>query len=1276
MRLFFFILSLLIGIYSHAQNKQALIKSDSLFAKGVELYNQGNYKAAIPLFTESDKIDKAELDSTSNRRDYSAMWLGSCYYKLGDEEKAKEVSTIEYMYPPVDRRMTVKSDSLAAIGVHFIKQSEYKEALLHILKCAEIEKQVLGNQHTYYANSLNDCSELLTLLKDSIAALQYAIEAKDIKENTYGHFSYQNLSETWNVATIYRDFKFDNNKEKAASLFLEAYQIADSLKLEYESNGCLREAAICYNRIGFHLKEENKEMERDYYDRALNCLHKMTARNEYTNKLYNTIYENKAYSYAFEATEQYANKKYNTALSLEKEALKIREKINGKGSTTYLASLIQIFNYNFTLKHYNEAIKWGSEILNSNNKTNISNQPYTLPILRDLTVCYYHLGNKAEVIKSRQTMLNIIADSLSKESPQYIEAIMYTANFYSDINYYEIALKLNEEALFLIGKMYGKECLLYVQGLNYLSLNKNYLGNYTEAIKIEEKALDICRKLSMTETSIYSGLLANMGLYYSHLGNYLTSIKYAKKALEIEKQAKGKSLEYAGILNSISVDYSKLKKYNESIQLGTEALNIRRKYKDNTPDYAISLCNLSVSYAETGKYTDAEKLAEESVSIFSNIYGRKHRYYIIGINNLARLNYLQKKYSKAIKLGIEALTASSLYITDKTVHIYLLKNLIKYYFESGDINSTIPLIERIVKINKEVILRTFLDLTSNERQAFWDLYNDWFNKKLPYYVYYIANAQLNSTLYNGILLSKGLLLNADSEMSRLLLENSDPTITSKYKEIQSYRSTLEKAYLKTTNKLFVNTDSLEHRILTLEKELVAKSKELGDYTHNLKFQWQDVQKKMNKQDLAIEFLSFPAQKDSIMYAALLLKPGMTYPKLIPLFEKKQLDRIDKKHYYNTSTLSQLIWEPLAEELKGIKNIYFAPAGELHNIAIEHLPSSDSTFIAEHINFYRLSSTRQLVITKYNKQMKAAIVYGGLKYDADTTALVVENKKYSDIPRDLNFQFTFNPDSLNLRDAAHYLPATKIEAEQIGQTLEKTKLKPVLFMDLKGTEESFKALSGKNISMLHIATHGFYWTETEAKQTRNLDFLMMGDNNQSRYVEDKALTRSGLLLSGANITLKGKPLPEGLEDGILTAKELAGLDLRGLDLVVLSACQTGLGEITGDGVFGLQRGFKKAGANTLLMSLWKVDDTATQLLMTQFYKNLLAGKSKFESLRDAQKYVRDYEVEIEITPDKRWKSEARQKEEKNEEPTPKEFRKIKKYKDPFYWAAFILLDAID
>ena len=166
------------------------------------------------------------------------------------------------------------------------------------------------------------------------------------------------------------------------------------------------------------------------------------------------------------------------------------------------------------------------------------------------------------------------------------------------------------------------------------------------------------------------------------------------------------------------------------------------------------------------------------------------------------------------------------------------------------------------------------------------------------------------------------------------------------------------------------------------------------------------------------------------------------------------------------------------------------------------------------------------------------------------------------------------------------------------------------------------------------------------------------------------------MSGANIALKKGANLKDVEDGILTAQEISTLDLRGLELAVLSACQTGTGDIAGDGVFGLQRGFKKAGANTLLMSLWKVDDNATHLLMTEFYKNLLAGESKFESLRKAQKYVRDYEEEIEITPNKRWESQIRQKMNKSKEPAPQKIKKIKRYASPYYWAAFILLDAID
>ena len=157
---------------------------------------------------------------------------------------------------------------------------------------------------------------------------------------------------------------------------------------------------------------------------------------------------------------------------------------------------------------------------------------------------------------------------------------------------------------------------------------------------------------------------------------------------------------------------------------------------------------------------------------------------------------------------------------------------------------------------------------------------------------------------------------------------------------------------------------------------------------------------------------------------------------------------------------------------------------------------------------------------------------------------------------------------------------------------------------------------------------------------------------------------------------GRSLPEGVDDGILTAKEISRLDLRGLDLVVLSACQTGLGEITGDGVFGLQRGFKKAGANTLLMSLWSVDDDATRLLMTRFYENYISGMTKMESLREAQTYVRDYVIEKTVTVGSgKWPITAMEKEQARKRKPQTVVRKIRPYADPRYWAAFILLDAL-
>lgn len=174
------------------------------------------------------------------------------------------------------------------------------------------------------------------------------------------------------------------------------------------------------------------------------------------------------------------------------------------------------------------------------------------------------------------------------------------------------------------------------------------------------------------------------------------------------------------------------------------------------------------------------------------------------------------------------------------------------------------------------------------------------------------------------------------------------------------------------------------------------------------------------------------------------------------------------------------------------------------------------------------------------------------------------------------------------------------------------------------------ISGKSKRILHIATHGFY-DRNGIRQDEALD-------------DAKALSYSGLCMSGANNIYKGEDFPENIDDGILTALEISELDMRGMELVVLSACQTGQGVVTNDGVFGLQRGFKKAGVKSILMSLWEVDDEATCVLMTEFYKNLVDGRSKHKALELAKRAVRE--------------------------------QKDKGWDDPYYWASFILLDGVE
>ena len=1192
---------------------QPSAESDALFAVGVDLYYKGKYREAIPLFAKSDSLDKAQIDPSSNRRGYSSMWLASCYYKIGDTATAADIDAY-YQFTPVDRRLTVKSDSLSQIGMEYCNQGDYAKAIEYLTQCAEIEKSVLGENHFFYGNSSNLIASCHYYLGNYDNAALFGKEALNIlekeigKENPYYATSLNNLAE-YNSSL--------GNYAEAIRLGTEALQI----------------------------RENVRGKEHPDYALSLSNL-----------AVYNSLSGN-----------------YAEAIQLRTEALRIYEKTLGKEHPDYALSLNNLAEYNSALGNYAEAIQLGTEALRIYEKTLGKQHSYYVASLENLAFYNSSLGNFTDAIRLEIEALRIYEKTLGKQHPDYALSLSNLAVYNSLSGNYAEAIRLETEALLIDEKVFSKEHPYYASSLINLARYNSSLGNYAEAIRLETEALQIREKVLGKEHPGYATSLSNLAGYNADIGNYEESIRLEAKALQIKGKVLGKNdPTYAVSLNNLSTYNYYLGNYMEAIALVNDAIHIQEvALGKEHPDYATSLRNMAVYNTLLGNHSESIRLLTEALHLTEEVIGKGHPDYASSLNSLANYHSYLGNHIEAISLETEALN-----VIENTVgrnHPYFaitLENIASYNWKIGNADAVAYCVEATETL-AGIVRRTFAGMTARERNLFWEQYKAWFEGTIHSIAYDMPSDSLAENGYNGALMAKGLLLNSEMELSTLLKESGDDEVANIYNNLKNLRLQINKLYEMPIAERPLDADSLEREAQGLERQLVQRSKVYGDYTANLVIDWKQVKQRLGDGEMAVEFVSFPLRNDSVMYAAYCLRKDMPSPKMVPLFEERQLTSIDKGLYLSSDALYNLIWKPLEGEMAGVTTVYFAPSGELYNLPVENLPVDGNTYNSDLRGYRRLSSTRQLALRRDGVEVAEAAVYGGLKYDTDTVTLANDSRKYR-TAEPVQWSSRAVADRLNLRDGVYELPATKIEAEEIDKALETARIDTKLYTDTIGTEASFKALSGSGVNALHIATHGFYWTEREATQLDGLAFL--GTDMPTVVQEDKALTRSGLLFAGANTALKGLPLPEGVEDGVLTAKEIAALDLRSLDLVALSACQTGLGEITGDGVFGLQRGFKKAGANTLLMSLWKVDDTATQLLMTQFYKNLLSGMGKYEALAAAQKYLRELEVEVKITPDKT--NYQRLKDERDGKQEEVKYKTLRKYAAPKYWAAFVLLDGVD
>jgi CHAT domain-containing protein len=498
---------------------------------------------------------------------------------------------------------------------------------------------------------------------------------------------------------------------------------------------------------------------------------------------------------------------------------------------------------------------------------------------------------------------------------------------------------------------------------------------------------------------------------------------------------------------------------------------------------------------------------------------------------------------------------------------------------------------------------------------------------------------------------KSLSLSDTRSLFNNIRNSKDTAVRRLFTQWQATRSLLAKQNGLPVDRRMSNIKDKEDEAESLEKELGRRSSEFRRQQNSLGVSIRDIQRNLGEDEAAIEFVSFKLYNrkatDSIIYAAYIIRKQDSTASFVPLFEENSLQKLldsagrtptgVAKLFYRgaevkaSSSLTfdkqlyQLIWQPLEKKLNGIKKIAYSPSGKLYGIAFHALRIDSNSLLMDKYQLQQFTSTRDIAMRADRIAIKPGPIalFGSADFTMDSIAL---SKKKKDPAVAVNASLSRGSNVGAWPD----LPGTGDEVKKIADLFRKNKISSKQFVHADASEENLKKAGGEAPAILHIATHGFFLPDRSG-QEKGLE-----TGNPYVFANDPLL-RSGLILSGGNYVWSGKAPLEGVEDGIVTAYEIAQMDLSNTGLVVLSACETALGDIKGtEGVFGLQRAFKMAGVKKMIVSLWQVPDKETAELMTAFYNYWLNGRTVEDAFLQSQMDMR------------------------------------KKY-SPFYWAAFVLIN---
>ncbi len=806
-------------------------------------------------------------------------------------------------------------------------------------------------------------------------------------------------------------------------------------------------------------------------------------------------------------------------------------------------------------------------------------------------------------------------------------------DFQKSIVYYQKTLEFHKN-------LKGTNNSEYADFLLDLGIAYMDLGNYQLAESYIKQAVKIYSNVNGTRNQDYAWCLNAFGNLYSDLGDFKLAEKYYLEAMKIVKEMDKNDEYYASFLNNLGVLYSGIGNLKLAENYYLESSSIRKKILgENNSDYAASLNNLGDLYEKMGNFKLSEKYYSQAFKTYSNIYGLSHPDIAMLHYNFAELYEKMKKYNlseiyyrKSLDLYRVIFGENHPMVIEVQSEYAKLLLKLSRKFEAFKIFN-----DNFIKNSKE-ITDNFEWLGDNQKEAYWNNKFDFFeNLNLFAYLSYTDIPESVGLSYNSALLSKSTLLEA-----KVSKENY-------FREIDELRSelSLRRKYLaKLESQLDVNLLELEmlrKEADSIDKQLTFSWPEYAKQKKNLNISWQQVQENLLPGEAAIEFVRLHKFDDSVyFYNALILRNDYKYPILIPICNENQIKIIEPKSGF--IQLYNLIWKPLENSLKDIKTIFYSPVGLLNNvpfhalilpndIKVKSMPDTSSlrgafinsnkitfendvSFLMDRYNLYQLISTRYLAVDLKNKLDKSIekniTLFGGVNYN------FLPNNEFFTDTFNLNFSIRLN-DKFN-NSTFTYLESTKTEVQHILTKVKHKNWFSQIYLYNDATEENLFNLENKNApSILHIATHGYSFPIQYSLKKSLLNLPLVFQLNPNPMV------RSGLILSGGNWSWLGSDTLEKLgakENGILTALEVSQLNLKKTQLVVLSACETGLGQNIGsEGTFGLKRGFKLAGVDKMIVSLWAVPDLETKELMSFFYDDLTLTLNPIKSFEKAQKLMR-------------------------------------------------------